>query len=88
MPQPQAPKKPKDDRPEPEEAPRRKFRHQIPPEEDAGETPEHGHGSGCIPVILIRISILAILIWLACIAGGVYLARHATHPASSATSAR
>jgi len=80
-------------RPEPErpesEPPRPKFRHLVPPEETPGEVVQHGHGSGCIPIILIRFSLLALLIWLACVIGGFLLNGRLDHrapPAAQATS--
>jgi hypothetical protein len=80
MPAPAAPR-PEPDRPgaEPEARPRR-FRHQRPVEEEAGEVLRHGHGSGCIPVLLFRFSLLALLIWLVCMAAGVFLSRRASEP--------
>ena len=91
MPAPTAPR-PEPGRPgaEPQTPPRR-FRHQRPVEEEgADEVLRHGHGSGCIPVLLFRLSLLALLIYLACMAAGVFLSRHgaeaphAPHPAPAA----
>jgi hypothetical protein len=91
MPSRPAPCRPEPERPEPE-PPRPKFRHLIPPEESSGEVLEHGHGSGCIPVILIHFSLLALLIWLACVVGGFLLSSRLDHrsvrPAPAAAEAR
>ena len=77
---PSAPR-PEPDRPDSEpEAPRRKFRHLRPVEDEPDEMTRHGHGSGCIPVILIRLSILALLIYLICLIAGLVLSRR-THEA-------
>lgn len=74
-------------KPRPESAPRptpppRRFGHAG--EDDSAETPNErfGHGSGCIPVLTFRLSLLAVLVWLALILGGLVLARlgpHASH---------
>lgn len=88
MPPPAAPR-PEPDPPgaEPETPPRR-FRHLRPVEVEAGEVTRHGHGSGCIPVVVIRLSILALLIYVACLAAGVFLARHASQTRSAAPAAQ
>jgi hypothetical protein len=62
-------------------------------EEEVGEVLRHGHGSGCIPVLLIQFSLLAILIYLACVIAGVFLSRKAAQapraaPAAHAAPAR
>lgn len=90
MPSRPAPRRPEPERPDPA-PPRSNFRHLAPVEETTGEVLEHGHGSGCIPVILIQFSLLALLIWLACVIGGVFLSGRLDHraaPAASATSGR
>lgn len=88
MPPPAAPR-PEPDPPgaEPETPPRR-FRHLRPVEVEAGEVTRHGHGSGCIPVVVFRLSILALLIYVACLAAGVFLARHAQQTRSAAPAAQ
>jgi hypothetical protein len=90
MPSRPAPRRPEPERPDPEPTPP-KFRHLVPVEEASGERIQHGHGSGCIPVILIRFSLLALLIWLACVIGGVFLSGRLDHraaPAAPATAER
>jgi hypothetical protein len=90
MPARPAPRRPEPERPDPETSPPR-FRHLTPVEETPGERAEHGHGSGCIPVILIQFSLLALLIWLACVIGGFVLSGRLDHrptPAAPATSER
>lgn len=90
MPAPASPR-PEPDRPGAEpEAPLRRFRHQRPVEEEAGEVLRHGHGSGCIPILLIQFSLLALLIYLACVIAGVFLTREAArapHAAAGAANA-
>ncbi len=78
MPSSPAPRRPEPDRPDPE-PPRPKFRHVTPAEEAPGEVIEHGHGSGCVPVILIHFSLLALVIWLACVIGGFLLSGRLDH---------
>jgi hypothetical protein len=70
--------RPDPDRPDPE-PPRPKFRHAVPAEETPGEVIEHGHGSGCIPVIVIHFSLLALVIWIACVIGGFLLSGRLDH---------
>lgn len=50
----------------------------------SGERTEHGHGSGCIPVILIQFSLLALLIWIACVFGGLFLSGRLDHRTGAA----
>jgi hypothetical protein len=84
MPAPPAPRRPEPDRPDAEAAPpRRKFRHQTPIEEDTGERVERGHGSGCIPIIVIRFSVLALMVWLALLASALIVSRQLNHPHSA-----
>ena len=90
MPSRPAPRRPDPERPEPE-PPRPKFRHLAPVEEASGERAEHGHGSGCIPMIVIQFSLLALLIWIACVFGGLILSGRLDHraaPAAQATARR
>jgi hypothetical protein len=54
-------------------------------EEQPDEVLRHGHGSGCIPVIVIRLSLLALLIYLGCLVAGLVLARR-THEAKPTAS--
>lgn len=92
MPSRPAPRRPEPERPDPESPPPPpKFRHLAPVEETPGEMNQHGHGSGCIPVILIQFSLVALLIWLACVIGGFFLSGRLDHraaPAASATAGR
>jgi hypothetical protein len=85
-----APRRPEPERSDPEPPPPR-FRHLAPVEETPGELTRHGHGSGCIPVILIQFSLLALLIWLVCMIGGFFLSgrlEHRAAPAAPATAER
>lgn len=83
-------------RPEPDppgaepEKPPRPFRHLRPvDEEERGDVTRHGHGSGCIPILVFRLSILALLIYLAFLAAGLFLSRRmsGTAPAGPPTHA-
>jgi hypothetical protein len=88
MPSRPAPRRPEPERPDAESAPPRpKFRHLAPVEETPGEVLRHGHGSGCIPVILIHFSLLALLIWLAVLIGGFVLSGRLDHRAAPAAAA-
>jgi hypothetical protein len=89
MPSSPAPRSPEPDRPDAETPPpRRKFRHLKPIDDDTQEVVERGHGSGCIPIILIRLSFLALLVYLVCLAAGMIAARQINHAAAPAPHAQ
>jgi hypothetical protein len=88
MPPPQAPQ-PKPDAPAPDAdaPPRRKLRRLHVVGGEPSEVTRTGHGSGCIPMFVIQISLLALLIYLACVGAALFLTKQPARTPAPATAA-